>query len=120
MRVAIGALALAAFALQSRAADEPLIPPALNAVLPKISAGMKPEEVKKLLAAKYPKVEYQLGVWSGQTGYFDFKLDDRWTLSVAGDTDRNKGSVVHHDGLIYLVDRANKNRIEIKRYSWKE
>jgi hypothetical protein len=96
------------------------IPPALNAILPKISAGMKPEEVKKLLAVKYPKVEYHLGVWSGQTGYFDFKLDDRWTLSVAGETDRSKGSIVHHDGLIYLFDRANKNRVEIKRYSWKE
>lgn len=119
MRIVLCTLLLAAFVQNLRAEDEPLIAPALNAVLPKITAGMKPEEVKKLLAAKYPKAEYSQGVWSGRTGYFDFKLDDRWTVSVAGDTDRTKGSVVHHDMLIYVFDRVNKHRIEIHMYSWK-
>lgn len=111
---------MAAFTCQAQAEDEPLIPPALNAILPKISAGMKPAEVKKALAAKYPKVEYSQGVWSGGTGYFDFKLDERWTVSVAGDTDLRQGEVVHRDILIYVFDHANKQRIEIKKYSWKE
>jgi RNA polymerase sigma factor (sigma-70 family) len=99
---------------------EPLIPPPLNALLPKIVAGMKAQEVRKLLATAYPKVTYHQGVWSGQTGYFDFKLDDRYTVSVAAGTDPKRGDVVHKDGLIYIFDHPKKLRLEIKRYHWQE
>ncbi len=120
MRSLLSFAALIAFVDLSHAEDQPLIPAKLNLLLPKIAAGMKPDEVKKLLATEYPKVDYNLGVWSGQTGYLDFKLNDNWTVSVAGDTDRKNGTVVHKDILIYVFDRANKHRVEIKRYSWKE
>ena len=67
--------------LHSLAADEPLIPAALNAVLPKIHVGMTIREVEAALAPAYPKVKGQMGIWSGQTGYIDYKLDERHTLS---------------------------------------
>ena len=50
--------------LHSLAADEPLIPAALNAVLPKIHVGMTIREVEAALAPAYPKVKGQMGRWS--------------------------------------------------------
>jgi hypothetical protein len=100
--------------------DQSLIPPPLNALLPRISGGMTPKEVKKLLATAYPKVEYRLGVWSGQTGYLDFQLNDRYTVSVAGQSVRDRGTVVHPDIHIYVFDHPNKQRVEIKRYHWND
>ena len=80
--------------LHSLAADEPLIPAALNAVLPKIHVGMTIREVEAALAPAYPKVKGQMGIWSGQTGYIDYKLDERHTLSVSSIT-RDGKEVVH-------------------------
>jgi RNA polymerase sigma factor (sigma-70 family) len=100
--------------------DQSLIPPPLNSLLPTISAGMTPKEVKKLLSTAYPKVEYRLGVWSGQTGYLDFQLNDRYTVSVAGSTDPERGTVVHPDIHLYVFDHPNKQRVEIKQYHWKD
>jgi hypothetical protein len=69
--------------LHSHAADQPLIPAALNAILPKIHAGMTVREVEAVLAPAYPKVKGQMGNWSGQTGYIDYKLDQQHTLAVS-------------------------------------
>ena len=100
-----------------RATDEPLIPAALNAILPKIRAGMTVREVEAVLAPAFPGVKSQMGVWSGQTGYMDYKLDDKFTLSVSFAT-RKGGEVVHEDLLFYVFNHAAKHRVDIKSYFW--
>jgi hypothetical protein len=103
--------------LHSLAADEPLIPAALNAVLPKIHVGMTIREVEAALAPAYPKVKGQMGIWSGQTGYIDYKLDERHTLSVSSIT-RDGKEVVHDEILLYLFDWPTKRRLDLKIYEW--
>jgi hypothetical protein len=103
-----------------QAEDEPLIPPALNALLPKISAGMTTEEITKRLSRAYPKVEPQMGDWSGDGGYIDFKLDERYRISIAACFDAKRNRVVQDKILIYLYDQAHKHRVEIRRRYWKD
>ena len=103
--------------LPLHASDEPLIPAALNKVLPKISPRMTIQEVEALLAPVYPNVKGQMGLWSGQTGYIEYKLDDRYTLSVSSITREGK-EVVHDEILLYLKDRPSKRRLDIKIYEW--
>lgn len=105
--------------LHSLAADEPLIPAALNAVLPKIHVGMTIREVEAALAPAYPKVKGQMGIWSGQTGYIDYKLDERHTLSVSSIT-RDGKEVVHDEILLYLFDWPTKRRLDLKICEWEK
>lgn len=105
--------------LHSLAADEPLIPAALNAVLPKIHVGMTIREVEAALAPAYPKVKGQMGIWSGQTGYIDYKLDERHTLSVSSIT-RDEKEVVHDEILLYLFDLPTKRRLDLKICEWEK
>lgn len=105
--------------LHSLAADEPLIPAALNAVLPKIHVGMTIREVEAALAPAYPKVKGQMGIWSGQTGYIDYKLDERHTLSVSSIT-RDGKEVVHDEILLYLFDLPTKRRLDLKICEWEK
>jgi hypothetical protein len=105
--------------LHSLAADEPLIPTALNAVLPKIHVGMTIREVEAALAPAYPKVKGQMGLWSGQTGCIDYKLDERHTLSVSSIT-RGGKEVVHDEILLYLYDWPSKRRLDLKVYEWEK
>ena len=117
MRHILPALLLCLGLLHLRAADEPLIPAALNAILPKIHAGMTVREVEAALAPAYPGVKGQMGVWSGQTGYVDYKLGENFTLSVSSAT-RDGKEVVHDDLLFYLINHAAKHRVDIKSYFW--
>ncbi len=106
--------------LPSHAADdEPLIPAALNAILPKIHAGMTVRQVETVLAPAYPKVKGQMGDWSGQTGYIEYQLDGRYTLSVSSIT-RDGKEVVHDEILFYLKDWPSKRRFDIKIYDWEK
>jgi len=120
MRVTLACLVLLAPVTQLFADDQPLTPLRLNALLPKVTAGMTSREVTELLAMAYPKVECHLGLWSGQTGYIDFKLDDRHAVSIAAASDPKRGTVVHNDIRIYVLDHPHKCRVEIKPYHWKD
>ena len=100
-----------------RAADDPLVPTALNAVLPKIHAGMTVSEVEAVLTPAYPGVKGRMGEWSGQTGYIEYKLDARYTLSVSSIT-REGREVVHDDILFYLYDWPSKRRLDLKVFDW--
>jgi hypothetical protein len=102
---------------QTRAADEPLIPLPSNAVVSKIHSGMSIHEVEAVLSTSYPKVAGHMGNWSGQTGYIDYKLDDRFTLSVSSIT-RDGKEVVHDEILMYLFDWSAKRRVDIKILDW--
>jgi hypothetical protein len=100
-------------------ADEPLIPAALNAVLLKIHPGLTTNEVTAVLSPAYPKVSFQMGDWSGHTGYIDYKLDDRFTLSVSSIT-RGGKMVIHDDLLMYIYDWPAKRRVDLKVYCWEQ
>ena len=117
MRLALQSL-ITAVSLTSVYAGEPLIPSILNAILPKISSGMKSEEISKIVSEAYPKTRASLGAWSGQTGYLDFRLDERYRISIAASFDDQRKEVVHDEILIYVFDEERKNRVEIKRFSW--
>jgi len=103
--------------LQAAAADEPLIPAPLNDVLPRIQPGMNTNQVVALLSRSYPKVTGHMGEWSGQTGYFDYKLNDRFTLSVSS-VMRNGNELVHDDLLFYVFDWQTRRRVDIRLYHW--
>jgi hypothetical protein len=105
--------------LPSKAAEEPLIPTALNIVLPKIHPGMSITEVENALSPAYPNVKGQMGRWSGQTGYIDYKLDDLYSLSVSSIT-RNGKEVVHDEILLYLFERASKRRLDLRIFEWEK
>ena len=119
MKTIILALFYCVGLIHLHAADEPLIPVVLNAVLPKIHARMTIREVESVLAPAYPKVKGQMGTWSGQTGYIDYKLDERHTLSVSSIT-RDGKEVVHDEILLYLYDWPAKRRLDLKIYEWEK
>ncbi len=78
---------------------------------------MTTNQVVSALSTAYPKVAGHMGDWSGQTGYVDYKLDERFTLSISSIT-RNGNEVVHDDLLFYVFDWRTKRRIDIKLYYW--
>ncbi len=105
--------------LKLHGADEPYIPVPLNAVLSKIHARMTIREVEAVLAPAYPKVKGKMDLWSGQTGYIAYKLDERYTVSVSSITREGK-EVVHDEVLIHLYDWPAKRRIDLKIYDWEK
>ena len=103
--------------LQISAADEPLIPAPLNSILLKIQPGMTTNQVLSVLSSAYPKVSVHMGDWSGSSGYFEYRLDERFTLSVSSVMRDGKGLV--HDDLLFLAsDWQTKRRVDIKLCSW--
>jgi hypothetical protein len=103
--------------VQAIAEDEPLIPVPLNRVLLKIQPGMTTNQIVAILSRSYPEVGGHRGDWSGQTGYMDYRLDERFTLSVSS-VMRDGRELVHDDLLFYLIDSQTKRRVDIKLYYW--
>jgi hypothetical protein len=103
--------------LRVDAAGESLIPAPLNSVLLKIQPSMTTNQVLAVLSSSYPKVEVHMGLWSGQTGYMNYKLDERFTLSVSSIM-RDGKELVHDDPLFYVYDWPTKRRVDIKLYYW--
>jgi len=102
-------------AMHVHAAEEPLIPTALNDVLLKIRPGMTTNQVLAVLSPSYPKVAGRMGDWSGQSGYIDYKLDERFTLSVSSVMSDGR-QLVHDNLLFYVFDWQTKRRVDIKLY----
>ena len=100
-------------------AEEPFIPVALNAVLPKIHARMTIGEVKAVLTPAYPKLEVRMGPWSGGVGEIAYKLTERYTVSISAITREGK-DVVHDEFDISLQDWSAKRRIDLKIYNWEK
>jgi hypothetical protein len=107
---------------QTRAADEPQIPQALNTLLPGIHPGMSVHEVEGILSKAYPQVSGQMSDWSGTTGYVDYRLDDRFSLSVSSvnhpDDKLGVAPGVGTDLLFYLYDWPSKRRLDLKVFTW--
>jgi hypothetical protein len=104
-------------ALRVYSAQEATIPLPLNALLPKIQAGMTTSQVVAVLSQSYKDVTFQMGNWSGSSGYIDYVLDARFGLQVASWTQGGK-DVVHPVLRFYVQDRDLKTRTEIVIYSW--
>lgn len=113
-------LSITVVIIPSAFANGPLLPIALNEILPRIDVGMTRKQVVSLLAEKYPAVKAAQGVWSGQSGYMDFILDERYRLSVSalGTPQGNESPTVNKDFIVYIFDQSVKQRIEIKQYHW--
>jgi len=109
-----------AVGISVRAADEPLIPKKINALLPKIIAGMTYEDIKTVLSLDFPKLELQDGPWSVQTGYIGFKLDERYSVMFSAGMDAKRQEVVSSNAQISVFDRLQKLRLDITRYSWEK
>jgi hypothetical protein len=126
MKTTLLALLLCCAAIfQTAAADQPLIPSALNSLLPKIHSGMTIHEVEAVLSSAYPKVSGQTSDWSGTTGYIDYKLDDRYSVSVASINRKDGKPIVQAVGgggglLFYIYDWPSKHRIEIRQLVWND
>src|SRR5258708_16646781 len=101
--------------LQTQAANEPLIPTPLNSLLLEIRPGMTTNQVVGVLSPSYSKVIARMSEWSGQTGYIDYNLDERFTLSISSIT-RGGKEVAHDDLLVYVFDCKSKRRVEIRLF----
>ena len=100
------------------AADVPLIPAPLNALLPKITSGMTRDDIKKVLLAAYPKLEPQDGPWSRQSGCIGFHLDDRFSVMFSAHMVANQHAVVSSNAVMSVFDRTQKLRLDITHYYW--
>jgi len=99
-------------------ADEPLIPAALNTLLPKITAGMTPEEVGNLLSTAYPKLQVADGPWSGQGGWIGFRLDKRFTVQISANSDAKNRVFVSSNPALSVFDNLSQVRFDITRFDW--
>ena len=104
-------------AMPTPAAEEMLIPAALNSLLPKIHPGMTTNDVVKVLSTSYPKLLPQMGDWSGGSGYNEYKLDKRFTLAITFISHSGQ-EVVHSEHLMSLFDWQEKRRIDIRLHKW--
>jgi hypothetical protein len=102
------------------AADAPLIPAPLNALLPKITSGMTRDDIKSVLSAAYPKLEPQDGPWSGRSGYIGFHLDEQFSVMFSANMDAKEHAVVSTNALISVFDRMQKLRLDITHYYWND
>ena len=117
MKSLIAVILLCSAPLPSHAADEPLIPLQLNNLLPKLHARMTIREVEEILTKAYPGVKGQKGDWSGLTGYVNYKLDERRTLSISS-MDIDGKLLVHDEILLYIFDWPSKRRVDVKIFDW--
>jgi hypothetical protein len=120
MKIIVFAFLSYGILIQTWAADELLIPSELNAVISKIHPSMSTHEVETALSPSYPKVTGHRGDWSGRSGYIDYTLNDRFTLSVSSVTQDGKDiPEVAKDGFVMLLfDWSTKRRVDIKIYDW--
>jgi hypothetical protein len=99
---------------------EPLIPDGINQILGSIQPNMSEAQVWEIVTALYPDAVSRLGVWSGQTGYADFELTPRYTVSISEYNDPVNFELrfVHPDMVFYVYDYELNQRIDISFYRW--
>jgi len=114
-------LAITFFAFLANAADSPLIPDSVNQILGRISPKMVESDLEKIVKKYYPEAKKTLGSWSGQTGYVEFKLTKRYSISVAEYNDPKdfESRFVHANMILYVYDWELKQRINISFHKWK-
>lgn len=95
--------------------DGPLLPDGINQILGRLHPHISEAQVEKVVKTYYPTTKATLGPWSGQTGYVEFKLTPRHSISVAeynapGDLNAR---FVHADMILYVYDCKLRQRIKI-------
>ena len=115
MKRILAALVLTSIALAARAMAEPLLPDGVNQMLGRIQPNMSEAEVERIVKKDYPDAKTTPGPWSGVTGYVEFKLTARYSISVAEYNDPKDFNLrfVHADMLLSVYDRDTKRRINI-------
>lgn len=122
MKTILAALASASLPLVVGAGDAPLMPDGVNQILGRITPNMAEAEVEKIVKKHYPDAKRTLGSWSGQTGYVEFKLTSRHSISVAEYNDPKdfESRFVHADMMLYVYDWELKRRINISFHKWND
>ncbi|MBD3369000.1 hypothetical protein GF402_01400 [Candidatus Fermentibacteria bacterium] len=110
----------ARFAHGPSESDAPLLPESINRILSRITPEMSEEKLTDLVREYYPDAEATIGVWSGQNGYVEFELTDRYSISIAEYKDLQYFELrfVHPDLIYYVYDRRQKKRIDISLYEY--
>ena len=104
------------------AGDEALLPDGINQILGRITSDMRETDVQALFRQYYPNAEGMVGNWSGQTGYVDYKLTPKHTVSISMyNTPTNiDHRYVHSSMIIYIFDWETKSRLNLSIYKWDE
>jgi hypothetical protein len=120
MKTILAGVLVASLALVASAADAPLVPDGVNQVLGRIAPDMAEAKVEGIVKKYYPDAKRTGGPWSGQTGYVQFKLSERYSISIAEYKDPKdfESRFVHADMLLYVYDWELKRRINISFHKW--
>ena len=104
------------------AGDEALLPDNINQILGRITPDMSENNVQALFRQYYPNAEGMVGNWSGQTGYFDYKLTPKHTVSISmyNSPTNIDQRYVHSSMIIYIYDWETKSRLNLSIYKWDE
>jgi hypothetical protein len=110
----------ALFALGPGPEEAPLVPESINRILGRITPEMPEEDLQSLVQEYYPHAEATMGVWSGQSGYVEFDLTDRYSISIAEYNDPQDFELrfVHPDLIFYVYDWQSQRRTDITFYEW--
>ena len=106
----------------AHAGDETLLPDGINQILGRITSDMSETDVHALFRQYYPDAEGMVGDWSGQTGYVDFKVTPKNTVSISmynSPTSINH-RYVHSSMIFYIYDWETKSRLNFSIYKWDE
>lgn len=106
--------------LNALAIEDSLFPDEINRILGRIQPGMKETQVEEIVKNYYPDAILSLGTWSGQTGYVNFELTSRYSISVAecNDPEDTHPRFVLADMILYVYDWELNQRISISFQSW--
>ena len=102
--------------------EVPLLPDGVNQILSRIHPDMREAQVEKIVKTYYPDAKTMIGIWSGHTGYIDFKLTSRYSISIAAYNDPKdfNSRFVHTDLIFYFFDFELKQKINISFHKWEE
>jgi hypothetical protein len=120
MKILLVAFILALSVTSVSAADETLLPDGVNKILGQIRSKMPEAEAEKIVQTYYPGTKAALGDWSGQTGYVEFKLSTRYSISIAEYNDPKDFNhrFVSADMIMYVYDWESKRRINVSFHQW--
>lgn len=95
--------------------NAPVIPEKINQLLGSIRPRMSEAQLQKLVKKHFPEAKAAHGIWSGQTGYVDFVLNDRFNISISEFNNPKDAAsrFVHEDMRFYVFDNATKRRTDI-------
>ena len=120
MKTIITILMLMSISLITHADDTPLIPDSINKILGQLKPDMPEYQIEIIVKKHYENAKPTPSLWSGQTGYVEFKLNDRYSISIAEYNDPKDFNLkfVHSSMTFYVYDHELKRRINLSVYKW--